>query len=168
MADMESIQKKQAEAARSMMKIAEEKDPKAILEMAEALQKQVGDLQKMALAFAAAVTPQDPEGQETMVKLTPDQKQRVTESTGVGIEVVTLRDTKKRVWSRELPLGRVAPREIEKAATKEAARLKLISETRTQVEKIIKQLEALNVPELAEPIAELRKDPTLGHGKKVK
>jgi len=165
---LEDIQKKQANAAKAAQKMVEEKDPQRILEMAEQLQKQVGELEKMALAFAAAMTPQDSEGPETMVKLTPDQKQRVTESTGVGIEVVTLHDSKKRVWSRELSLGKVEPREIEKEATKEAARLRLISDTKTQVEKIIKQLEALNVPELAEPIAQMRKDPTMGLGKKSK
>ena len=145
-------------------------DPKAMFEgLAVALSNVDEVIELIKKALAQENDPMLQGGlKETLAKLTPDQKQRVTESTGVGIEVVTLRDSKKRVWSRELPLGRVAPREIEKAATKEAARLKLISETRTQVEKIIKQLEALNVPELAEPIAELRKDPTLGHGKKVK
>jgi hypothetical protein len=34
------------------------------------------------------------------------------------------------------------------------------------VEKIIKQLEALNVPEIADQIAELKRDPTLGLAKK--
>jgi hypothetical protein len=34
------------------------------------------------------------------------------------------------------------------------------------VEKIIKQLEALDVPEIADQIAELKRDPTLGLAKK--
>jgi hypothetical protein len=58
------------------------------------------------------------------------------------------------------------PRLIEKMAAKQAAQSRLIQETRTQVEKIIKQLEALNVPEIADQIAELRRDPTLGLAKK--
>ena len=50
----------------------------------------------------------------------------------------------------------------------EAAASKLQSETRAQVQKIIKQLEALNVPEIADTIAQLKKDPTLGLARKQK
>jgi len=77
---------------------------------------------------------------------------------------VVLHDTSKKPWSKEMP--KIEPREIEKMAAIQAAESKLISETRTQVEKIIKQLKALNVPEIADAIAELEKDPTLGRGKK--
>jgi hypothetical protein len=163
---LEDIQKKQAEVTRAAMAIAEEKDPEKILEMAAKVQKQALELEKMCRALEAAMTPPDFQGKETTVKLTADQKQRITEQTGVGIEVVTVYDNRKKVWSRELPLGRVEPREIEKEALKEAARLKAISVTKTQVEGIIKQLKAVNVPELADFIAELERDPTMGRHKK--
>ena len=165
MSDLASIQKKQAEAAKAAEKMVEEKDPQKILEMAAEMGKKAAELQKMALAFQAAMSPQEVTGKETQVKLTPDQKERVTQQTGVGLEEITLHDTKKRSWSRDFPLGKVEAREIEKEATKEAARLRLISDTRTEVEKIIKILEKLNVPELKETIEELRRDPTLGRGK---
>jgi hypothetical protein len=80
--------------------------------------------------------------------------------------VVHLHDSRKRVWSSELPVGTVSPRDIEKEAAKEAAKLRRISETKSGVEKIVKQLKALNVPELADFIATLEKDPTLGLGGK--
>ncbi|MGZ6143598.1 MAG: hypothetical protein ACXWLM_09670 [Myxococcales bacterium] len=162
MADVEELKRKQAAAAKDAMKMVEEKDPERLKEMAEALQAKVKDLERAALALAAAVTPQEATGQEVRVMLTPDQRARITEQTGVGIEMVTLHDTKKKMWSRDLPLGKIPPREIERMAALQAAQSRLASETRTQVEKIVKQLKALNVPEIADAIAELERDPTLG------
>jgi hypothetical protein len=134
--------------------------------MAEQLQERCADLEKMARGIERAFTPPGGEGEEVRVVLTPEQKARVTESTGVGVDVVVLRDSKQRMWSKEMP--RIEPREIEKMAAKQAAASRLQSETRAQVEKIIKQLEALNVPEIADTIAQLKKDPTLGLAKKQK
>jgi tetrahydromethanopterin S-methyltransferase subunit B len=163
---LEDLQRKQANVAKSAMKMVDEKDPQALLEMAAQIQEQCKDLEKAAKNLAAALAPQEPTGQEVRVTLTPDQKKRITEQTGVGVEVVTVYDTKKKMWSRDLPLGKIEPREIEKMAAQQAAQSKLISETRAQVEKIVKQLKALNVPEISEQIEALEKDPTLGLGKK--
>jgi hypothetical protein len=162
MADLNDLQRKQADTARLAMKMVDEKDPEKLKEMAEQVKARCDDLQKMAKAIEAAFAPPLAEGPEIRVVLTPEQKARVTEQTGVGIEVVTLHDTKKRVWSHELSIGKVEPREIEKEATREAARLRLISETRTHVEKIVKQLKSFNVPELEDTIRQLEKDPTMG------
>jgi len=166
MADLDELQRKQGDAAKFAMKMVDEKDPERLKEMAEQLQARCAELEKMARGMEKALTPPAGEGQEVRVVLTPDQKARITEATGVGVEVVVLRDSKQRMWSKEMT--RIEPREIEKMAAKQAAASKLQSETRTQVEKIIKQLEALNVPELAETIADLKKDPTLGLAKKAK
>jgi hypothetical protein len=166
MADLDEIKKKQADAARYAMRMTEEKDPKRLLEMAEEMQKRAAELGKMAKAMEAALTPDYGGGAEVQVKLTPEQKARVTEQTGAGIEVVTLRESKKRVWSQDFAAGKVEPREVEKEAAREGARLRTISETRKNVEKIIKELEKLDVPELKETIADLKRDPTLGVGKK--
>ena len=168
MADIEEIKRKQADTAKMAMKMVDEKDPERLKEMAEQIQARCKDLEKMVRGLAAAITPQEQTGQEVKVMLTPEQKARVTEQTGVGIEMVTLYDTKKRMWSRDLPLGKIEPREIEKMAAQQAAQSRLVSETRQQVEKIIKQLKALNVPEIAEQIAELERDPTMGLAKKGK
>ena len=159
---LEDIQRKQAALAKEAQSLAHEKDPQKILEVAAKLQAACLDLEKQARAFEKALMPPDYQGKGTDVKLTPDQKKRIVEQTGVGIEVVTLHDSSKRVWSRELPMGKVEPREVEKEAAKEAARLRRISETKAGVEKIVKQLRALGVPELDEFIAQLEKDPTLG------
>src|SRR6267142_466876 len=84
----------------------------------------------------------------------------IAEETGVGIEAVTLRDTPERSWSSQMPA--VEPRQVEAMAAREAAASRLRSETRAQVEKIVRELEKLDVPELAETIAQLRRDTTLG------
>ena len=160
MADLAELQKKHAEAASFASRMAEEKDPERLKQMAEQLQAKCAELGKMAKALEAAVAPVVPSGPETRVVLTPEQRQRIAEQTGVGVEVVTLQDVPGRSWSREMATLR--PRDIEAAAAKQAARSRLIAETRSRVEKIIRELEALEVPELAETIAELRRDPTLG------
>jgi hypothetical protein len=154
MADVAEVLKKQADAARFATAMAEEKDPQRLQAMAEQLQERCAELGRMAHALEAEFAPAAT-GPETRVTLTPDQRARVAEQTGVGVEVVTLRDTTDRAWSRQMP--RIEPREIEAMAAKQAAASRLKSETRKQVELIIRELEKLDVPELAETIAELRR-----------
>ncbi len=161
---LEDLQKKQAEAAQFAMKMVKEKDPKVLQEMAEALQAKCAGLLNIAKSLAASWPQAAETGPETVVKLTPAQRERIVEQTKVGLESVTLRDTQKMQWSKKM--GSITPREVEAAAAKEAAQLRLISETRTQVEKIVKELKKLNVPELADAIAEMERDPTLGLSKK--
>jgi len=164
MADLAELQKRQAEAAQLAARMAQEQDPDRILAMAAEMQRRAAEIEKMGRALEAALTPAQPAGGSVEVTLTKDQKERVTVQTGVGLEKVTLRDSDGRVWSRDLAVGRAGPREVEKEAAKEAARLRLIADTRRQVEAIAAQLESLDVPEISSAIAELRRDPTLGRG----
>lgn len=164
MADLEEIERKQAEAARLAGELVEEKDPERVMAIAKGIQERAAELERMALGLMAALAPADAGGEEVRVLLTPEQRERITEQTGVGVEMVTLRDSKSRMWSKEMP--KVDPREIERLAAKQAADSKLAAETRKQVEAIIRKLEALDVPELKETIENLRRDPTLGRGKK--
>src|ERR1700694_6000203 len=115
-------------------------------DMAE-LQRKQADTAKLAMTMV------EENAAEGRVRLTPDHRKRIAEQTGVGIEAVTLRDSGGKSWSRELPA--TEPRVVEALAARQAAQSRLVMETRTQVEKIVKQLKALNVPELAETIAEL-------------
>lgn len=164
MASLDELQRKQAEVAKFAVRMAEEKDPERLKEMAEHLADRCLELRKAARGIEAAFAPPPAQGGEIRVVLTPAQKERLTGQTGVGIEAVVLRETAQRRWSEEMPL--IDPREIEKIAAQQAAESRLQSETRTQVEEIIRQLDALEVPELQGPLAELRRDPTLGLGRK--
>ena len=160
MSDLSELERKQADAARYAERMAEEKDPDRLLEMAKEMQQRAADIGATARAIEQAMRPQGGSGAETVVVLTPAQRQRIAEQTGVGVEKVVLRDTEQRIWGRDMPA--MEPRIVEKMAALQAAESRLIAETRDQVEKIARQLEDLNVPELAETIAGLRRDPTLG------
>jgi hypothetical protein len=164
MSDLGDLQKKQAEMAKFAASMANEKDPERLLEMAAVLQQRGQELERMAKAMEAFYTPKTSTGPETRVLLTPAQKERITNQTGVGLEEVILRDTPEMQWSKKM--SKVDPRAIEKEAAKQAAQARLVIETRNQVEKIVELLEQQDVPELAETIDELKRDPTLGRGKK--
>jgi len=160
MADLADLQSKHADAARFAAGMAEEKDPQRLQQMAEQLQARCAELGRMARALEAAATPERAAGGEVRVVLTPEQRQRIAGQTGAGIEAVTLHDSPERPWSRQM--SAVEPRLVEAMAAREAAASRLRAETRAQVEKIVRELEKLDVPELAETIAQLRRDPTLG------
>jgi hypothetical protein len=155
MSGLGELQKKQAEAASFALRMAEEKDPERLKAMAEQLQASCAELGKMAKALEAALAPAGGSGAETRVLLTAEQRKRIADQTGVGVEVVTLRDTGERAWSKSM-VG-VEPREIEAMAARQAAASRLKAETRTRMEKIIGELEKLEVPELAETISDLRR-----------
>lgn len=164
MSDLADLQEKQADAARFAMRMVDEKDPGRLQEMAEQLRARCAALEKMARGMEAAWTPAGGTGEEVRVLLTPEQRERIAAQTGVGVEMVTVHDTPQRAWSKEMPT--VEPREIERLAAQQAAASRLRMETQQQVEKIIRELEKLNVPELAETLAELRADPSLGLARK--
>src|SRR3981189_3048846 len=139
MADLAELQSKHADAARFAAGMAEEKDPQRIQQMAEQLQARCAELGRMALALEAAVTPERAAGGEARVGLTLEQRQRIAEQTGAGIETVTLRDSPERPWSRQMPA--VEPRQVEAMAAREAAVARLLAGTGAQVEKVLRRLE---------------------------
>ena len=155
MSDLGELQKKQDEAASFALRMAEEKDPERLKAMAEQLQARCAELGKMAKALEEALAPAGRGGVETRVLLTGEQRKRIADQTGVGVEVVTLRDTSDRAWSTSM--GSVHPREIEAMAARQATASRLKAETRARVEKIVWELEKLESPELADTIAELRR-----------
>jgi len=156
MADFADLQQKHADTARFAAAMAAEKDPQRLQDLAGELQKRCQELGKMARALEAALTPAAPSGPETRVALTAEQRKRIAEQTGAAIEVVTLHDSADRAWSKEM--SKATPSEIEALAAKEAAASRLRAETRKQVEMIVREMEKLDVPGLAETIAQLRRD----------
>ena len=95
----------------------------------------------MARALEAPLRPA-PTGTETRVALTPEQRARIAEQTGVGIEVVTLRDTADRAWSRQIAAPRAARGRGDGRASRRRSRGSK-AETRRQVEQIVGELEKL-------------------------
>src|SRR5437763_13978820 len=85
MADLAELQKKQADAASFAMRMVEEKDPELLKQMAERVRESCVELANMAKALEAAMTPAGASGPETRVALTPEQRKRVAEQTGVGV-----------------------------------------------------------------------------------
>src|SRR5467141_2837846 len=106
MADLAELQSKHADAARFVAGMAEEKDPQRLQQMAEQLQRRCVELGRMARALEAAATPERAAGGEARVVLTAEQRQRIAEQTGAGIETVTLQDSPERAWSRQWPPGK--------------------------------------------------------------
>jgi hypothetical protein len=154
MADLAALLDAQAGAARIAAEMAAEKEPERLAALTARLQARCAEVSEMAKALEAELTPKEA-GPETRVVLTAAQRQRIADQTGVGIETVTLRDAPGRAWSRMMP--RVEPREIEAAAARQAAQARLRAETRKQVEQIVRELEKIESPELAEAIANLRR-----------
>jgi hypothetical protein len=157
---LDDLQRKQGEAAKLAMRMTEEKDPEKLAEMAKAVLEQTKDLERMARNIGAAALGGLPVGgKETRVVLTPEQKERLVEQTGVGLDAVVLEDEPTRKWSKDIATAR--PHEVERMAARATAAIRLQTETKKAIEGVIQQLEALEVPELKETIDELRAHPAL-------
>jgi hypothetical protein len=167
MSDIEDLQKKQAALAREAMKMVEEKDGEKIVEMAAAFALKAAEFEKSAINLSKSIEEQSgTSGPGTTVVLTREQRARIEEATGVGMETVTVHDNKARRFSKEMT--KVERREIEKEAMNQAAQIALEIKTRDAVQKVLKELRALERPELKEYIDTLTKDPLLPMRKKKK
>jgi hypothetical protein len=158
MSDLDDLQRKQADLARSAAKMANEKDPDALLKLAESIQERAAGLERMAKNIAAAATPgAGNTGPSTTVVLTRDQRERIAEATGIGLETVTVHDTRELKFSKDM--SKIRPGAIEKLATLQAGQMKLEVEVKAAVEKLLKKLRSYERPELQETIDELARDP---------
>src|SRR5437763_17059735 len=115
--------------------------------MAERLRESCVERANMAKALEAAMTPAGAAGPETRVALTPEQSKRVAEQTGVGVEVVTVRDTVARPWPQQM--ASVEPRGIEAPAARPGAAPRLTRETRERAGPGVRARERRGVPGVA-------------------
>src|SRR5438270_13517414 len=91
-ASLEELEKKQRDIKPLVEKLQKAKGDE-VVKIAKQIAEKTKELEKSALALAAAATPEGARnvgGPETTVLLTPDQKKRVVEGTGVGLETVVL------------------------------------------------------------------------------
>lgn len=155
---LEEIEAKQKKMARMAQELGDLKDdPKALLEKAAQLTVMAKELQKSALKFAGEFGNQSG-GKEEVVVLTPDQRQRVAETTGVAMETLVVFDTdgkfaKAMPSTQKMIIERMANQQATVIATKKAKR--------EAVDKMVKQLKKLDAPGLDEIIAAIEADPSL-------
>jgi hypothetical protein len=160
MADLEELEKKQRDLKPLIDKLAKEKDPAELQRLAAKLQERVKELEKSAMNLAAAAAPLGPRNDsgETRVTLTPDQRARIAEQTGVGMETLVM-DRDAAAWARAMPTAE--KRIIELQALKQASVSVMKREKQKAVDKLIKELKKIEdpTPEVQEIIAQLEKDP---------
>jgi hypothetical protein len=154
---LEELQARQAKVAKAAADLEKVKDdPAALLEKAAQIAEMTKDLERAALGLVKGLAPEG--GAEERVVLTPDQRERIAESTGVAMEVLVVRDGDGS-FARAMPgmqkaiIERLAARQATESATKKAKR--------DAIEKLIKQLKSLNVDGLAPIIKSIEDDPSL-------
>lgn len=141
MADLEDVEQQQRELLEMSRRIAEEKDPEAILALARRMQGRAEELARKGRALQASFAGIRGPGQ-TRVELTPDQRQRVADATGVAVDVLTLDDA--QAWDPRMP--RTSPAIIERLAMASVAEQKLDQLKRKQVAAIVDELN--RIPDL--------------------
>ena len=156
LAELEAQQAKVAKAAMSLGELTD--DPKALLEKAAQVAEMAKDLEKSALRLAADLEKTMGGGKEETVVLTPDQRERIAATTGVAMETLVVRDADGS-FARAMPstqkmiIERMAARQAAVSATKKAKR--------DAVDKLVRQLKKLEVPELDDLIRAIEDDPSL-------
>jgi hypothetical protein len=131
-------------------------DPKKLMEKAAEFSKMAGELEVAAKRFEANFAQQG--GAEERVVLTSDQRERLAEVTGTPMEMLVVRDpdgsfAKAMPGMQKMIIERMAAKQATASQTKKA--------TRTALDKLVKQLKGLGVPELDPVIEAIEADPTL-------
>ena len=160
MSDLADIERRQKEIAEMAKRLVDEKDVPEIQRIGKEIAAKARELQKAALALAAAVTPDAGrnQGGETRVVLTKDQRQRIAEQTGVALDTLVIAEDAAG-WARRMP--GTEKRIIEQRALAQAARSIVSEEKEKRIKKMIKELEAIPdpTPEVQGVINQLREDP---------
>jgi hypothetical protein len=160
MADLDDIAKKQKQAAELGKKLAREKDVDEIKRLSKEIKEKAKELEAAAQNMAEAATPKGGKnvGGEVRVVLTPDQRKRIVEQTGVGMDTLVITEEAAQ-WMARMP--GMQKRYVEQMALRKAAESVMREEKDKAIQKLIKKLEAIPepVPEIEQMIAQLKKDP---------
>ena len=148
---------------RAMSEIAErlngESDVERIQQIAAELQVMANELQAMGEQLAAKSTGSGA-ANWTEVVLTPAQRERVKEATGVALETIKISDP-AGVATRTMPY--TDPRIIEFYATQEARRRKIAEEADAQIQEQLREsleaIESQGTPAVLEQLEQLKADP---------
>jgi hypothetical protein len=156
MSTMDEVISKQERATKAAVALSKKTDPEELRAGAEKLKEMTDDLEKackrLQAEFGGAT------GHEERVVLTPDQRERLAESTGVPMDMLVVQD-RDGSFGRRMPTTDKAT--IERMAALQATAIAEKKARTAAIDKVIKQLEKLDVPELQPIIDSMRKDPTL-------
>jgi hypothetical protein len=159
---MDELLRKQQEMVKKAESLISERDVDKIQQVTSELERDGKELEQLALAFekqelAKAGPP--PRG-SLEVMLTPDQRKRVLDLTGVDLPSVVIQD-EMGVLSKAMP--HTDPRDIELMAIQEARRLKAMRDAdgkmRADVDRAILDIEEQGTAETRELLAKLKADP---------
>jgi len=160
MADLAEIERKQREIGELARRMVGIKDVDELQKMGKEIAAKAKDLEKSALALVAASTPNEGRhvGGEVRVVLTKDQRQRIVEQTGVGMDTLVI-DEDAAGWMRRMP--GTEKRVIELKALQQAGKSIVAEAKDKRVKTLIKTLEDVpdKSPELIEVIEQLKTDP---------
>jgi hypothetical protein len=156
------------EKANSMVKMAadsaNEMDPDKALANAQKLMAMGKELEKMADDMRAQAGKLRGMARVEVV-LTPDQRKRIFNKTGVSMETIIIDD---QAGAMNLGMPTTRPEEIELLALQEAERRKHAAEAdkvvRAELDRAIDDIEAQGNAELSEQLAKLKADPNFAGG----
>ena len=153
--EIEAKQQKMANYALEMQNAAD--DPEKIMAMSAKMQEMGKELEKACKALAASFGDFSG-GEDVRVELTKDQRERIAESTGVPMELLTVKD---RDGSFAALMPKRTKDEIERIAAMHVTNKAVAKARDSAMKKLIQTLEDLNEPSLKEVIDEIKADPTL-------
>ena len=156
LAELQAKQEKLVKATAALANLAD--DPKALLERSAEIAEMAKEFQKAALRLSEELDPKGSGGREEVVVLTPDQRERVAQSTGVAMETLVVRDADGS-FARAMPSQQKMV--IERMAYRQATQLAAKKAKREAVEKLVKQLKKLDDPGLEDLIRSIEDDPSL-------
>ena len=153
--EIEAKQKKIAKAAMDLGKLVD--DPKALLEKAAQIGKDAKELETAANRLSEEVDARTGGKEETVV-LTPDQRERVAQTTGVAMETLVVRD-RDGSFARAMPSTQKMI--IERMANQQATVIAVKKARRDALDKLVKQLRKLDAPGMEDIIKAIEDDPSL-------
>ncbi len=160
---VEQLMKKQEAMAKRMIALSAEENAGNIVAVGAELQAEAAELEKLCMAFKAQeeakAGPKTRQGITTVV-LTPAQRQRVLQETGVDMLEVDVRDDSSR-FVEGMPVTQ--PPSIEEIALAEARGRKALElaeeKARADANALFERAIGLGVPGLAEQIERAKQDP---------
>ena len=160
--DLNTLKQLQAELLQAAADLSKERNGDKLVEGAKALQRRGQHLTLQAERFAAqerARHDEPPRG-NVRVALTPDQRQRIAEATGVQMDELVMEDvsvttSEMMPYMEPTQIELMALRQAERKATEERAAIS----AREQLRGAFSALEGVDNAEHKKVVSQLKKDP---------